>query len=41
MFMVGMLSVLDSEDYFEEEKLVEIFYLELRARGGSCREVDK
>lgn len=41
MLRVGMPSVPDSEDYFEEEKLAEISYSELRARGGPCREADK
>lgn len=33
--------VLNSEGRFKEEKLAEISYSELRARGGQYREADK
>lgn len=31
----------NNEGHLKEEKLAEISYSELRARGGQCREADK
>ena len=31
----------NGEGHFKEEKLVEISYSELRAKGGQCKEADK